>query len=205
MTVSGAAKGVVAKAQEGGLIVIGDNPDVAALTAVPTVGTALGDVRFTSKTDAPGPAVASFGVQLGRIDEGRHTTILRPKVCAPFCAGRDRVHEDSANRVAFVSIPIACTLDDDAARVQLSEWQVLVTDAVERFVRVTPTRTELVLRSDFEGLSALAHLTQLETRCCAFFRFTFEVNATNIVLAVEVPADASSVLQSFIEEITVGI
>lgn len=92
-----------------------------------------------------------------------------------------------------------------SARAQLSEWRVLVTDAVERCVRVAPTRTQLVLRSDFDGLSALALLTQLETRGCAIFRFTFEVTATNIVLAVEVPAEASPVRQSFIDEITVGI
>jgi hypothetical protein len=104
-----------------------------------------------------------------------------------------------------VSIPIACTLDGAAARAQLNEWRFLVTDAVERCVRVSPTRTELVLRSDVDGLSALAHLTQLETRCCAFFRFTFEVNATNFVLTIEVPTEASPVLQSFVDEISVGI
>ena len=93
LTVGGAPKGVVAKAQEGRLIVVGDNPDVAALTAVAPVGTALGDVRFTSKTDAAGPAIAGFGVQLGRIDEGGHAPILRPKVCAPFFAGREHEHE----------------------------------------------------------------------------------------------------------------
>jgi hypothetical protein len=104
-----------------------------------------------------------------------------------------------------VDIPIACTLDGAGARAQLREWQVLVTESVERCVRVSPTRTELALRSDVDRLSELAHLTQLETRCCAFFRFTIEVNATNFVLAVEAPVEASSVLQSFIDEITVGI
>jgi len=104
-----------------------------------------------------------------------------------------------------VSIPIACTLDAAAARTQLHEWRRLVTDAVERCVRVSPTRTDLVLRSDFVDLSPLAHLTQLETRCCAFFRFTFEVHASNFVLTVEVPTEASPVLQSFIDEITVAI
>jgi hypothetical protein len=85
---------MVAKAQERRLIVIGDNPDVATLAAIPTVRTALGDVRFPSKTDAAGPAVACFGVQLGRIDEGGHATILRPTVCALFCAYRERAHAE---------------------------------------------------------------------------------------------------------------
>jgi hypothetical protein len=109
------------------------------------------------------------------------------------------------NKALFVDIPIACTLEAGAARKQLRAWQVLVSEAVERSVRVDPTRTELVLRSDFGGLCALAHLAQLETRCCAFFRFTFEVTAANFVLVAEVPADASSLLQTFFDDITAEI
>ena len=41
---------------------VGDDPDVTALAAVTPVRTALGDVRFSSKTDAAGSAVARFGV-----------------------------------------------------------------------------------------------------------------------------------------------
>lgn len=110
-----------------------------------------------------------------------------------------------ANSVPLVDIPIACSLDGAAARGQLHDWQVLVADAVERSVRVSPTRTELVLRSTFDDLSSLSHLMELETGCCAFFRFTVELSAPNTVLVVEVPLEASSVLQSFIDEITVAI
>jgi hypothetical protein len=58
--------------------VVGNDPDVPALAAVATVGTTLGDVRLAAKTDAAGPAVARFGVQLCEIDERGHTFILRP-------------------------------------------------------------------------------------------------------------------------------
>jgi hypothetical protein len=104
-----------------------------------------------------------------------------------------------------VNIPIACTLSDAAARVQVADWQLLVHDAVQRCVRVSPTRTELVLYPFFDDLSALATMMQLETRCCAFFRFAFEVTANEFVLSVEVPVEASAVLASFIDEITAGM
>ena len=54
-----------------------DDPDVAALAAVAAVRAALGDVGLTAKTDAAGPTVARFGVQLGEIDERGHPSILR--------------------------------------------------------------------------------------------------------------------------------
>jgi hypothetical protein len=78
------AKGVVLKAQQGGLIVVRDDPHVPTLAAVTAVGSALGDVGFTAKTDAAGPAVARFGVQLGEIDEGGHHHILRPGISNPL-------------------------------------------------------------------------------------------------------------------------
>jgi hypothetical protein len=43
-------------------------------------------VRLPAKTDAAGPAVAPFGVQLCKIDEGGHTFILRPGLKNSFAA-----------------------------------------------------------------------------------------------------------------------
>lgn len=57
-----------------------------------------------------------------------------------------------------------------------------------------------MLRDDVKDLGRLANLAQLETRCCAFFRFTFEVTATNFVLVVRVPPGASSLLAAFLDE-----
>ena len=39
-----------------------DDPDVAALAAVAAVRATFGDVGFTTKTDATGPAIARFRV-----------------------------------------------------------------------------------------------------------------------------------------------
>jgi hypothetical protein len=65
---------------------VSDDPDVAALAAVAAVGSAFSDVRLPAKTDATGPAVARFGVQLCEIDEGGHTFILRPGLKNSFAA-----------------------------------------------------------------------------------------------------------------------
>jgi hypothetical protein len=65
---------------------VSDDPDVAALAAVAAVGPAFSDVRLPAKTDAAGPAVAPFGVQLCKIDEGGHTFILRPGLKNSFAA-----------------------------------------------------------------------------------------------------------------------
>ncbi len=62
-----------------------------------------------------------------------------------------------------------------------------------------------MLRDGIGELSTLANLAQLETRCCAFFRFTFEVAATKFVLVVEVPSDASVLLASFLDEICAAL
>ncbi len=94
-SVRGASKRVILESEEGGLVVVGLEPDAAAVSAVSPVRTALGNVGFAAKTDASGPAVASFGVQLGAIDEGRHATILRNGVFARFC---DALHDGPLER-----------------------------------------------------------------------------------------------------------
>jgi hypothetical protein len=78
LAVGRATKWMVAKPEQRCLIVVGDDPYVTAATSVAAVGTALRDVRLTAKTDATSPAVARFRVQLSRIDEGGHSSILGP-------------------------------------------------------------------------------------------------------------------------------
>jgi len=56
------AKGVVAKAEERGLVVVSDDPYVAPTATVAAVGATLRDVRFAAKRDTAGPAIASLGV-----------------------------------------------------------------------------------------------------------------------------------------------
>ncbi len=98
--------------------------------------------------------------------------------------------------------PIACTLDAGAARAQVAEWRLLMARALEHSDRVSPTRNELVLKPSFEDLGALANLMQREARCCTFFRFTLEMTATRCLLSVEVPEEASSLLTTFVDDVT---
>jgi hypothetical protein len=76
VAVGRATKGVILKAQQRSLIVVGDQPYVAAVAAVTAVRTALGDVRFTAKADASCASVAGFSMQLRAVDEGTHQFIL---------------------------------------------------------------------------------------------------------------------------------
>jgi hypothetical protein len=73
LAVGGPSKGVIAKAQERGLIVIGDQPDISPTTAVTPIGATFGNVGFATKRDATGPAIARLGVQLRGVNEGGHT------------------------------------------------------------------------------------------------------------------------------------
>ena len=50
-------------------VAVGLQPDVAALAAVPTVGAALGHVRFAPHRDRARAAVAALDVELGLVDE----------------------------------------------------------------------------------------------------------------------------------------
>jgi hypothetical protein len=86
LAVSGAAKRVIAETQQGRLIGIGYQPNIAASATVAAIGSALGHVGFTTKTNAAGPTVASFGVQLRGINEVGHSFILRGGPLLPFAA-----------------------------------------------------------------------------------------------------------------------
>jgi hypothetical protein len=63
------SKRVIAKTKQRRLIGIGDEPNIAASPAVTAVRSALGNVCFTSKTDAPRSSVTRLRVQLCRINE----------------------------------------------------------------------------------------------------------------------------------------
>ena len=70
--VFGPAERVVTERQQRGHVVIGHQPDVAAVTPVAAVGTSIGDVGLPSERDAPGSPVATTHVDLGLVDEGGH-------------------------------------------------------------------------------------------------------------------------------------
>ncbi len=71
-SVVGTAMRVVAKRQQGRHVVIGDQPDVAALAAVAAVRAALHDRALTSERHAARAAIAAAHVELAFVDELRH-------------------------------------------------------------------------------------------------------------------------------------
>ena len=75
-TVITTAKGVVTKGQQGGLGTVSDEPHGSTTTAIATVGATLIYVGFTPKRNGSSPSVATFGVELGFIDEGSHNRSL---------------------------------------------------------------------------------------------------------------------------------
>jgi hypothetical protein len=93
-----------------------------------------------------------------------------------------------------VDEPIACHLDTESARAQLSEWQALVdgSGTTER-----PRPNELLVRLDRARVAEAVDLAQREKACCAFFDFSLEIDANAIVLHIAVPPEASSVLDLF--------
>jgi hypothetical protein len=80
------AKRVILESEQRGLIVVGLQPDVTALSPVSPVGTTFGDVGFSAKTNASRPSVTGFGVQLSAVYEGGHPYILGRGPSRGFCA-----------------------------------------------------------------------------------------------------------------------
>jgi len=70
--VRGAPVGVVAEAEQRGLVLGGDQPHVAAVAAVAAVGTAPVHVCLAPPGDRARAAVAGPRVQLGLVDEAGH-------------------------------------------------------------------------------------------------------------------------------------
>jgi hypothetical protein len=92
--------------------------------------------------------------------------------------------------------PIACSLDEPAARSQLADWQSMFAASVVGAEREDATTVRVRLRpeTDVAGLVALA---RKEAACCPFFRFAIEVDSDGLAFVVSVPADAETILDSF--------
>ena len=65
---------VVAKRQQRRDVAIGNQPHVAALAAIATVGATEGDGAFPTERDAARATIATAHVQLGFIDKSAHRT-----------------------------------------------------------------------------------------------------------------------------------
>ena len=85
--VAGAAVGVVAERQQRGHVVVGDEPDVAALAAVAAVRSAEGDRTLPAERHAARAAVAAAHVELALVDElGHHDQRYRQPLIRVFAA-----------------------------------------------------------------------------------------------------------------------
>jgi hypothetical protein len=96
-----------------------------------------------------------------------------------------------------VTIPIACSLTQPAARAQLDEWQELLDAAVVRRHRISGGRLELELDPTFRGLDDLVQLARREAACCTFFDFSLTIGAELLTFVIEVPPEAEGVLDQF--------
>jgi len=98
-----------------------------------------------------------------------------------------------------VPVPVACTLEADAAGDRVGEWRTFLATRVLEVRRDDPAVARLRLAADRadETLLVAADLAQREKACCAFFRFSVDLEVDSRWLRVEVPADAVGVLDDF--------
>lgn len=68
---------VVAEAEERCDIAVSDEPDVAAVAAITTVGAAFGDVGFTTECDRARTAISGLHMEATLVDEAGHPCRLR--------------------------------------------------------------------------------------------------------------------------------
>ncbi len=94
-------------------------------------------------------------------------------------------------------IPIACSLDETAARSQVDEWRTVIARAVAETERTSPTTVTLTLKADLVGLTDLVQLAQREKACCTFFEFDLVVDVDRVRFVVSVPDEAEDVLDEF--------
>ena len=93
-----------------------------------------------------------------------------------------------------MEIPIACTLGATEALTQFGEWKDLLSQLATNTSRTAPGRLEIILPTDLTNVTALIQLAQREKACCAFFDFTLVIKAERVTLVVDVPPEASSML-----------
>jgi hypothetical protein len=96
-----------------------------------------------------------------------------------------------------VTVPIACTLSETAARSQLGEWHELLAAIAVGSDRVSPTEVRFRLGDDLGRLGELVRLAQREKACCEFFDFRLLIDSGAVALGVSVPPEAVLVLDDF--------
>ena len=95
-------------------------------------------------------------------------------------------------------VPIACTLTSDATTYRIAEWRVALDTLVTAVTRTAPGRVELRLVAGPAAAGQLVDLARREKACCGFFTFAMQIGADGSSLIVEVPEDATAVLDDFV-------
>lgn len=96
-----------------------------------------------------------------------------------------------------VRVPIACSLNADAATERIEEWRAALSTAVTAAARTRPGRVELRLANGPTAAGRLIDLARREKACCGFFTFRIEIDGEGAIMVIEVPDDAIAVLDDF--------
>ena len=103
---------------------------------------------------------------------------------------------DTPDIIGPVDVPIVCSLNAEAADGRIREWRTFLSGSV-----VSTERRGNVLRLGLvvsDGVLAnAADLAAREKTCCPFFDFAIEIEPEARTLRVEVPEEASQVLEDF--------
>jgi hypothetical protein len=96
-----------------------------------------------------------------------------------------------------VQVPIACTLNTDAATDRIEEWRSALRTSVTAATRTAPGRVELRLAQGPSAAGLLVELARREKACCGFFTFAVQIDAEGATMVVEVPDEAFAALDAF--------
>lgn len=91
-------------------------------------------------------------------------------------------------------VPTACTLPTAEQPLRRAEFDELFRTAVQRSIRIRPTRLDVVLSPHSEA--SARDLAERETACCSFFRFDFDHAEDGLVMRIGVPDDHIDVLDA---------
>jgi hypothetical protein len=91
------------------------------------------------------------------------------------------------------SVPIACTLSPNQLGGRLAEWHDLLATHLRGVDRPAPRQLRLVLAAGAE-LESVRDLTAREHECCAFMTFTVTPGDGELLVDIEVPAEAAPTL-----------
>jgi hypothetical protein len=98
-----------------------------------------------------------------------------------------------------VQPPIACALGSGDQRVRVDEWREFFRASVLAVEDCGEGRARFRLKAPSQDLIAAADLARREIECCGFFSFSIEIETEGCWLVAEVPAEATQVLDGFVE------